>query len=61
LHTVQDNRKSTGWSGDAGHLRKMTKVPRGFWSLLWWLATLAALIYGGGVLLGVIDPLLGRV
>jgi len=58
VHTVQYNVKRQGWSGDAGILRDMTKLPRGFWGMLWWLATLAALIYGGGVLLGVVDPLL---
>jgi hypothetical protein len=58
MHTVQYNMKNLGWSADAGILRDATRLPRGLWGLLWWLATLAALIYGGGLLLGAIDPLL---
>jgi hypothetical protein len=60
LHTVQSNRKSVGWSADAASLRDFTKLPRGFWGLLWWLATLAALVYGGGILFGEIDPPVGH-
>jgi hypothetical protein len=59
IHTVVDNR-SGGWSGDANFLRDLTHLPRGFWGMLWWLVTLAALVYGGGVLLGLIDPLLSN-
>ena len=59
VHTVQYNVRSLGWSADAGILRDLTKLPRGLWGLLWWLATLVALAYGGGLLLGVIDPVLG--
>lgn len=58
IHTVQYNLKYAGWSADAGSLRDMTKIPRGFWGLLWWLATLAALVYGGGVMVGAIEPVL---
>jgi hypothetical protein len=60
IQAVQTNLKSAGWSGDAGILRELTKLPRGLWGLLWWFATLAALVYGGGVLIGAIDPLLTR-
>jgi hypothetical protein len=59
VHTVETNLKSVGWSGDANTLRQLTKVPRGIWGGLWWLATIAALVYGGGVLAGVVDPLIG--
>ncbi|MEV4617228.1 M50 family metallopeptidase [Asanoa sp. NPDC049573] len=59
VHTVETNLKSVGWSGDASALRKLTKLPRGFWGGLWWLATIAALLYGGGLLIGVIDPPIG--
>jgi Peptidase M50B-like len=55
LHNVGPN-----WSGDANNLRKWAKLPRGFWGLLFWLVTLAGMIYGGGILLGAIDPLLSR-
>jgi peptidase M50B-like protein len=58
IHTVQYNLRRNGWSADAVSLRDMTNLPRGFWGMLWWLVTLAALVYGGGVLLGLIDPLL---
>jgi hypothetical protein len=54
LHTAQTNMKYTGWSGDGALLRGMTGLPKGFWGLLWWLATLAALVYGGAVLFGAI-------
>lgn len=56
LHTALDNLRSVGWSGDATSLREITKLPKGFFGLLWWLATLAALIYGAGLLVGAIDP-----
>jgi hypothetical protein len=59
VQTVQYNISRHGWSADAGILRDLTKLPRGFWGMLWWLSTLAALVYGGGVLLGAIDPLVG--
>jgi hypothetical protein len=59
VHTVETNVKSVGWSGDANSLRELTKVPRGIWGALWWLATIAALVYGSGVLAGVIDPPIG--
>lgn len=58
IHTVAHNVTMVGWSVDAGLLRDLTKLPRGLWGMLWWLATLAALVYGGGILLGAIDPLL---
>ncbi len=63
LHTAIDNVKMAGlrfWSSDAAALREIYKLPRGFWGMLWWLATLAALVYGGGVLFGVIHPPLGH-
>jgi fatty acid desaturase len=60
IQTVQYNGTQQGWSADASNLRELTKLPRGFWGMLWWLATLAALVYGGGVLLRVIDPLLSH-
>lgn len=37
-------------AGDAGILRGQTRVPRGFWSLLWHLGALAALVYGAVLL-----------
>jgi hypothetical protein len=55
IGAVFRNRKSVGWSADAGGLREMTRLPKGFWGMLWWLATLAALVYGGGILFGAID------
>jgi hypothetical protein len=58
ISTVETNLSRDGWSVDAGILRKITRIPRGIWGGLWWLATLAALIYGGGVLFGAIDPLI---
>lgn len=58
VSTARRNLARHGWSGDAGLLRTMTHVARGFWGLLWWFATLAALVYGGGVLFGVIDPVI---
>ncbi|MFC0531773.1 M50 family metallopeptidase [Phytohabitans kaempferiae] len=51
---LQWNRRSVGWSSDAGILRELTRLPMGFWGILWWLLTLAALIYGGGILFGAI-------
>ena len=60
VHTVRYNISSTGWSADAGILRDLTKLPRGLWGLVWWLATLAALGYGGGLLLGLVDPVLTK-
>lgn len=42
-------------AGDAAKLREWFKLPRGFWAGIWWLATLAGLVYGGGILFGVID------
>ena len=60
IQAVQLNLKQHGWSSDAGILRDATKLPRGFWGLLWWFTTLAALVYGAGVLLGIIDPLLSH-
>lgn len=35
---------------DAGKLRDMTKIPRGFWSLVWLAAAVAALIFGAAQL-----------
>ncbi|MDQ7907011.1 M50 family metallopeptidase [Phytohabitans sp. ZYX-F-186] len=55
IQNMEDNRKSVGWSGDGASLRDYTKIPKGFWGMLWWLATLAALGYGGGILVGAID------
>jgi hypothetical protein len=58
VQNVQYNISRHGWSADAGILRDLTRLPRGFWGALWWLTTLAALIYGGGVLFGAVDPLI---
>ncbi|GAB7047197.1 M50 family metallopeptidase [Catenuloplanes indicus] len=56
IHTALSNLKA----GDSTNLRKMTMIPAGFWGAFWWLATLAALVYGAGVLLGFIDPVFQR-
>lgn len=45
--------------GDASDLKSLTMLPIGFWTMLWWMANTAALIYGGGVLLRLIAPPLG--
>ncbi len=37
-------------AGDAHILRGQTRLPRGFWSLLWHLGALAALVYGAVLL-----------
>jgi Peptidase M50B-like len=37
-------------AGDAHILRGQTRVPRGFWSLLWHVGALAALVYGAVLL-----------
>jgi hypothetical protein len=58
VQTVQTNLKKTGWSGDGKLLRDMTKLPSGFWGVLWWLATLAAFGYGAALLLGLVEPVL---
>jgi hypothetical protein len=42
-------------SGDAHELRAMTFLPVSLWSGFFWLTTLGALVYGGGVLLGVVN------
>ncbi|WP_033340363.1 M50 family metallopeptidase [Catenuloplanes japonicus] len=46
-------------SDDSRVLKDMTKVPMGFWCALWCMAAVAALVYGGGVLLRFIAPPLG--
>ncbi|MDR7278003.1 M50 family metallopeptidase [Catenuloplanes atrovinosus] len=56
IHTALGNLRA----GDSVNLRKATYIPVGFWGAFWWLATLAALIYGGGVLFGIIDPVFRR-
>jgi Peptidase M50B-like len=33
-------------AGDAANLRSLTRLPQGFWSILWLLCSLAALVYG---------------
>jgi len=45
-----------GWghSADAAALRKASYLPKTLWSGFFWLATLAALVYGGGILLGLV-------
>jgi hypothetical protein len=49
----QSERRSGDDTGsDAYRLRLMTFLPASLWSGFFWLATLAALIYGGGILLG---------
>ncbi len=35
-------------------------IPTSLWRAIWWLASMAALIYGGGVLFGLIDPVFRR-
>jgi hypothetical protein len=40
---------------DTHHLRKMTLLPRSLWSGFYWLASVFAMVYGGGILLGVIE------
>ncbi|MET7397871.1 M50 family metallopeptidase [Dactylosporangium sp. NPDC005572] len=39
-------------SSDAYVLRQLTFLPASLWSGLFWLASLTALVYGGGILLG---------
>ncbi|MFI5838270.1 M50 family metallopeptidase [Catenuloplanes sp. NPDC051500] len=55
IHTAMGDLKN----GDSVNLRKATMIPVGFWGGFWWLSTMAALIYGGGILLGLIAPPLG--
>ncbi|OLB80588.1 MAG: hypothetical protein AUI14_06100 [Actinobacteria bacterium 13_2_20CM_2_71_6] len=43
---------------DAAVLRKMTFLPAPLWVGFFWIATFAALLYGGGILLGMLK--LGR-
>lgn len=38
-------------AADAGRLRGMTKIPTGFWSVLWLAGSVAALVYGAALLL----------
>jgi len=38
-------------AGDAGKLRDMTKIPPGFWSRVWLLGSIAALVFGATLLL----------
>jgi hypothetical protein len=57
---LQAGRRSGPDNGsDAYQLRKMTFLPASLWSGLFWLGSLAALIYGAGILLGIVqlDPL----
>jgi hypothetical protein len=49
----------TGNDSDTHQLRKMTYLPRSFWSGFFWLATLIALIYGAGLIFGVFHIDLG--
>ncbi len=37
-------------AADAGHLRQITHLPRGLWSLLWLAGSVAALVIGGSLL-----------
>ena len=37
-------------AADAGELRKLTNVPAGFWSLVWFLGSIAALGFGAVLL-----------
>jgi hypothetical protein len=48
-------------SSDAYLLRRMTYLPSSLWSGFFWLATLAALVYGAGLLLGVVTLEVGTV
>jgi len=48
---------ATGWhNGDATNLRKKTFVPAFLWTVVFGAATVAALVYGGGILLDMIQP-----
>lgn len=47
----------TGWqNGDATSLRKRTFVPAFLWTAVFGTAAIAALIYGGGILLDMVHP-----
>lgn len=59
VHTFRRNAGGRR-SLDSDILRDLTMVPSGFWCSLWCLVTLAALVYGGGILFGLIDPVLQR-
>jgi hypothetical protein len=64
LQGVRRDLKSQGHKDaghDAAHLRDKTKLPAALWVGFWWLATLAALIYGAGILFGVVDVVPGSV
>lgn len=45
----RSTRKDTG--SDAFQLRKLTLLPASFWSGVFWLASVCALVFGGGILL----------
>lgn len=54
---LQQGRKEGGDTGsDAYQLRRMTFLPASLWSGFFWLLTLGALLYGGGILLGIVRP-----
>jgi hypothetical protein len=42
-------------SSDAFQLKAMTFLPASLWSGFFWLGSLAALVYGGGILLGLVQ------
>jgi hypothetical protein len=44
-------------AGDAYSLNELTRLPRRLWALLWLAGTLAALLYGGSLLVLGLRPL----